>query len=193
MEEGDGAIVDISDLGTITRILFATDGAITHILEAYAGEAVDLVTVTSSVGSGPSSQHDLDGGTDVDSRNLRRRTLLQGRDSGRVFVHADSVVRLDRIPEPVAAGLSQPGASLLALLTQNRIGTFRESVREWEGTDEAIAACFRIDPGEVLVARTYQVVLAGRPVAWITESFPKDGFTSPPSPPRPPEASGRST
>ncbi len=188
MDRREARIVDISDLGTITRILFATDGTITHILEAYAGEAVELVTITSAVVSGSPNGDDL--ATADEGRTLRRRCLLRGCDSRRVFVHADSAVRLDRIPEPVAEALAQPGTSLLSLLTRHRVGTFREGVSEWEGNDEAIAACFAVDPGDLLVARTYQVVLGGQPVAWVTETFPKHGFSAPPACPKAPRSRG---
>lgn len=170
-----GAIVDIRDLGTIPRILFATDGSINHILEAYAGEPVDLARLSSRMPADPSSLEQLGG--NAGERSLQRFSLLRGRRSGRVFVHADSVVMLDRLPEPVGDMLLRSGASLLKLLTQHRVGTFRESIGEWEGTDDDVAAHFGIDPSETLVARTYQIVLARQPVAWVTETFPKSGFS----------------
>ena len=177
MDGPGGAIVDIRGLSLIPRILFATDGAITHILEAYAGEPVDFVRLHSSLISDAADRRRLDLGDDEQA--LQRISLLRGSTSGRVFVHASSVVALDRLPEPVAAELQTTGGSLLRLLAQHRIGTFRETVAEWEGRDPQIAAHFGVPPDEIHVARTYQVVLDSRPVAWITESFPKAGFPSP--------------
>lgn len=173
------AISDIRGLDLIPRILFATDGAITHILEAYVGEPVDLVRVTSATVSDPAER--LEAGFDHDERGLRRKSLLAGRRSGRVFVHSESVVFLDRLPEPVADELVRSGTSLLKLLTGRGIGTFRESIAEWEGTDEHIAAFFGIAPSEIHVARTYQIVVHGRPVARVTESFPKHRFSPGPA------------
>jgi chorismate-pyruvate lyase len=177
VEGPGGAIVDIRGLSLIPRILLATDGAITHILEAYAGETVDFVRVRASVVSDGADRQRLALGDD--ERALRRISLLRGSRSGRVFVHADSVVVVDRIPEPVATELLATDGSLLKLLAHHRIGTFRETVAEWEGTDAAVAAHFGAGPDEIQVARTYEVVLDGRPVAWITESFPKGGFSAP--------------
>jgi len=170
--------VDIRGLGTIPRILFATDGTITHILEAYAGEPVDLVRLSSTMAVDAAHRHRI--GIQGDERALRRLSLRQGRHSRCVFVHADSIVVLDRLPEEVADELVETGASLLELLAHHRIGTFRESTAEWEGRDEQVAAHFGIDPAAIHVARTYHIVLGGRPVAWVTESFPKHGFASPP-------------
>lgn len=169
---------DVTGLGLIPRILFATDGAISHILEAYVGERVDLSRMTSAAVTDPAER--LEVGLVGDERGLRRRSLLRGRRTGRVFVHTESVVFLDRLPTQVAEELAETGTSLLKLLTSRRIGTFREGIAEWEGTDPQIAACFGIDPAEVHVARTYQVVLKGRPVARVTETFPKLGFSSAP-------------
>jgi len=168
-------IVDIVDLGIIPRLLFATDGRISHILEAYAGETVDLVGLTSSLLTEALDRREF--GAEGRERVLQRVGLLRGRASGRVFVHAESVVMLDRVSAPVADELTRTSTSVLKLFSQHRIATFREGVGEWEGHDEHIAAHFGIGPGDLLVARTYQVVVCGRPVAWITESFPKNGFS----------------
>lgn len=179
MECRGGTSVHIEDLGLVPRILFATDGAVTHILEAYAGEPVDLVRLSSSIVECTSRWQEL--GAADGERALDRLSLVRGRQSGRVFIHADSVVLLDRLPERVSQELlTFPGISLLSLLAQQRIGTFRETVSDWQGQDGQLAtSCFGIDSAEVLVARTYQVVVGGRPVAWVTETFPKDGFPLP--------------
>ena len=173
-----GAIVDIRDLSIIPRILFATDGSITHILEAYAREPIDLVRLASSMDADPDERRDL--GIDDDERVLRRRSLLQGRNSGRTFVHADSVVAVDRLPRAVVDDLLETGTSLLKLLSRHRVGSFRETIAEWEDADERIAGYFGDDPAESQVARTYQIVVGGRPVAWVTETFPRNSFGGPP-------------
>lgn len=174
----DDATCDIAGLGLLPRILFATDGAITHIIEAYVGERIDLTRMTSGPVTDPVER--LDVGLVGAERGLRRRSLLRGRRTGRVYVHSESVVFLDRLPTHVADELVETGTSLLKLLTSRRIGTFRESIGEWEGTDPEIAACFGIGANEVQVARTYQIVVKGQPVARVTESFPKLRFSSGP-------------
>jgi len=40
-----------------------------------------------------------------------------------------------------------------------------ETIAYWEGTDEIIAAYLGMDASEFLVARTYQIVVGGRPSA----------------------------
>ena len=176
MRERDGTMVDGTDLGLIPRILFATDGAITHILEAYAREPVDLVTLSSRL----ADTSDLRGlGVADGERALRRISLLRGATTGRVFVHGESVVIVDRLPRAAGDELVRLGGGLLDVLSRHGIGTFRETVDAWDGEDPAVAARLGVGAGDVLVGRTYHVVVGGRPVAWITERFPRDGFSSP--------------
>lgn len=177
MGNPEDVVIDIGDLSIIPRILLATDGTITHILEAYAGEPIDLVRLSSTLVTDASGLEHL--GVEVGERTLRRLSLRRGSQSGRVFVHSDSVVVLDRLPEHLAEEFVRTGASLLKLLAKHRIGTFRENIDEWEGMDAEVAGLLGIDRSEILVARTYQIVVGGRPVAWVTERFPRNGFSSP--------------
>ena len=164
------------DLSLVPRILLATDGGITHILEAYAGEQIDLVRLAISTVLDPSERRHL--GMGAEERALQRVSVLRGRTSGRGFVHAESLLALDRLPEQAANELEQTGASLLTLLAKNRIGTFRETVAEWEGLDRQISGRLGRSTTERLLGRTYQIVSGGRPLAWVTEHFPKAGFPS---------------
>lgn len=179
VDASGGAVVDVSDLGAVPRILFATDGAVTHIVEAHAGEPVDRVLLASAM-----ADEDLERrlGVSAGERTIRRRSVLRGRHSGRAFVHGSSVVLPDRLPEPVVAGAVGTDRMLLDLLSEHRIGSFRETIAEWEGTDDEVAAAFDVEPSTPLVARTYKIVVGGRPVAWVHEAFPRNGFLAAPAP-----------
>ena len=171
---GSDDLPDSSDLDTVPRILLATDGAITHILQAYAGEPIDLVPLASSPDGEPEPELPSGG-----ERPWRRRSLLRGRASGRVFVHGSAMVLLDCLPPVVADELQATGTGVLRLLAKHGVETFRETIAEWQGWDEQLAAHLGVEPSEVLVARIFLVVVGGRPVAWITETFPKAGLSSP--------------
>lgn len=173
-----GEEVGDEDLGVIPRILLATDGTIVHIVEAYAGEPVDPVRLSRNSGTADEVAGMLRPGVQPGERAMRRFGLLRGQRSGRVFVHGDSLLLLDRLPEAVAEDLQRAGGNLLRVLIAHGVGSFRETILEEEGFDQQLAATFDVDPGAPLVFRTFQVVVGGRPVGWITESFPKDGFTA---------------
>ena len=95
------------------------------------------------------------------------------------------MVRAERGPQPSspdpvdhAAALASEAAYEPAGLREEVEDVVRISLRRTLAT-EMIACDICGQPDEVLVARTFRVVVAGRPVAWITETFPKAGLSSP--------------
>ena len=166
-----GARVTLGELGVVPRILLATDGTLTHILEAYADELVRLVKLSQSLVTEPAARKPFD--LDDDERALRRVILLQGATSGVTFIHADSVVMLDRLPAGVADALLTTERPIGKLLAERRTETFREIAGAWEECHEPIAAHFGLTAQDPLLARTYRIVAGGRPLAWITETFPE--------------------
>jgi len=155
-------------LGLVPRILLLTDGTLTHILEAYAAEPIHLVKLGHSLVTGRSVA-----GGGGGERVLRRTILLRGTKTDATFVHADSVVMLDRLPHEVARGLLETDTPIGKLLFSCRAETCREMVDMGEARDPEVASHF--GPGHhELLFRTYQLVYGGRPVATITEKFPKD-------------------
>ncbi len=161
-------------LGLVPRILLATDGTLTHILEAYAAEPVYLVKLSHALVSEPTHRAEL--GLDATERALRRIILLRGTKSDAAFVYADSVVMLDRLPAAVATGLLQTDMPMGKLLFSCRAETLREILVMDEERDDRVAAHFGIGAWDPIVSRTYQIVLEGRPIARITEKFPKAAF-----------------
>lgn len=65
-----GARVTLGELGVVPRILLATDGTLTHILEAYADELVRLVKLLQSLVTEPAAREPFD--LDDGERALRR-------------------------------------------------------------------------------------------------------------------------
>jgi len=167
--------VSLDALGVVPRILLATDGTLTHILEAYASEPVYLVKLSHALLTEVAARTALD--LDDDERALRRIILLKGATTGATFVHADSVVMLDRLPSTVATGLLDTDIPIGKLLFSCRAETFREILTMGEESDPIVASHFDLDGDEPLVSRTYQIVFEGRAVARITEKFPPSTYT----------------
>ena len=165
----------LDTLGLVPRILLATDGTLTHILEAYASELVYLVKLSHAYVTDPLVRTTY--GLDGDERALRRIILLRGSKSDTTFVYADSVVMLDRLPPSVASGLLETDTPIGKLLFSCRAETFREIIAMAEEHDPVVAAHFGIDTSEPVVSRTYQIMLGGRPISRITEKFPKASFS----------------
>ncbi len=171
---GMGTRVAPDALGLVPRILLATDGTLTHILEAYTAEQVYLVKLSQSLVRDPGARATFD--LDEEERALRRIILLRGTTSDTPYVYADSVVMLDRLPAAVADGLLQTDRPIGKLLFSCRAETFREILATGVEQDADVAARFGLGREEPLVARSYQIVFEGRPVARITEMFPTSSF-----------------
>ena len=161
----------MDELGIVPRILLATDGTLTHILEAYAGETVNLVKLSHRLVTDVEVRRSC--GLDDHERALRRVILLRGSESQATFIHADSVVMLDRLPDGMDEELLTTERPIGKLLAQHRAETFRELLSAWEERNERLAAHFDIEPHDPLLARTYRIFAGGRPIAWITETFPE--------------------
>ena len=161
-------------LGVVPRILLATDGTLTHILEAYAEESVHLVKLCHYlvVDPGVRARLELDDG----ERALRRIILLKGSRTNAPLVYADSVVMLDRLPTSVTTGLLETDRPIGKLLYDCRAETFREILWVGEERDGRAAAHFGVGAEGPLASRIYQIVYRGRPVARITEKFPVTAF-----------------
>ncbi len=165
----------LDSLAILPRVLLATDGTLTHILEAYAAEKVGLVKLGHDLVTDPAIRSILD--LDEHEVAMRRIILLRGTRSGTTFVYADSVVMLDRLPPPVAEGLLETDTPIGKLLFSCRAETFREIITTGEEQDTEVAAYFGVDASEPVVFRIYQIVLDGRPIVRITEKFPRTWFS----------------
>ena len=164
----------LESLGVVPRILLATDGTLTHILEAYAAEKVCVVKLSHAPVTDRSVRERY--GLDDRERGLRRVVLLRGCRSSTTFVYADSVVMLDRLPATVADGLLRTDQPIGKLLYFSGAETFREILAMGDERDPTVAAHFGVSEDEPLVSRTYQIVYDRRPIARITEKFPKASF-----------------
>lgn len=170
---------DLADLSLVQRVLLATDGTVTHILEAYAGERMSLVKLAHEMLVDPAQRAGLD--VDDDEQALRRVILLRGSQSGTTFIHAESVMLLDRLHPVVADGLLNTDTPIGKLMWKCRAETFREVLSAWVEPAGGIGAHFGLEPSAPLVARTYQIIEGGQPIARITERFPRDRFPAPPT------------
>lgn len=160
------------------RVLLATDGTVTHVLEAYAGEPVEVVKLHQAFDRGTPTDAALDV-ADAD-RVLRRRVLLRGRDSHRVLVYAEAVVAVDRVDAALLAGLIDTDKPIGMLLAENRTETFREILAVARSAAGSRAADLGIATEAEVVGRTYRIIARRRPIALIAEAFPVTSFRAMP-------------
>jgi chorismate-pyruvate lyase len=156
------------------RILLATDGTVTHLLEVYAEEPIEAVKLAQDL----DTSRETDAGLEVSpgARLLRRRVLLRGHRSRRNLLYAEAVVVPERVPLEVLNGLLRTDQPIGSLLADARTETFREVLLVDREPAGACARHFGIDANAELLFRTYRILSRGQPVMLITEKFPADFF-----------------
>src|SRR5688500_3130627 len=149
-------------------MLLDTDGTVTHIVEAYAGEPIEVVKLLQEFDTANEGDALLDLSED-DEKVLRRRVVLRGRGSKRNLLYAEAVVVPGRVEPAFLDGLVGTDNPIGVLLAQNRTETFRQILRVYREPAGATGAIFGVEATADLIARTYRILAGGLPVLLITE------------------------
>jgi len=167
----------LADLAPFEQILLTTDGTVTEMLEAVAGEPMRVV----KLGQEPRIlAAPLPGlRAEARARVVRREILLSGRRSGTPFLHAESWIAPDHLDARVRAGLEDSDKPVGLLLLEHRIETFKEILDCGQAPAAAIARHFGISADTAMLQRTYRMVSGGVPILLITERFPAGRFRGP--------------
>ena len=162
------------NLSSFQRILLTTDGTVTDMLEAKLWEGIQIVKLYQEKITTDTLIPYLDVGVNTDI--LARKVLLQGKDSGRNHVYAESIIVPDRLGEKIRTGLLEAKKPLGLLINEERLETYREILSCDLESAEEIAEHFDITPDANLISRTYRVFAHQQPVMLITEKFPETAF-----------------
>lgn len=155
------------------RILLATDGTVTTILEAYAGEPIEAVRLAQS--RRPTAPHqaellDVSAGSPV----LDRHVLLRGACSETTFLYGESLIVPERMDAGIVDRLTSTNEPIGALLREHRLETFREVLTVGSEPAGTYGPHFGSDEDAVLLFRTYRVLARAQPIALITEKVLAD-------------------
>lgn len=151
------------------RTLLVADGTVTKSLEAYFWEQVEV----ENLGQAPATLQvaapwlNLAAGATV----LERRVRLRGMESGRVYAYAQSLIKLEALPEHLRADLQQGRIGIGELLRERGLETYREILDVGQSIEPQLKDVFEFDPGD-LIYRTYRIVIQHQPAIQITEKFP---------------------
>jgi len=160
------------------RLLLASEGVLAGALEAYA-----LAPVVADVEGHETMRLDADHARWLTSHPgqtaLSRRTALREATTGRLLVHADSVLLPDRLPSSFLTVLADSPGGLgeafarLSLESRRELLWFgRTPLRGLRAGDRALA-------GNTGVSRCYRLIVEAVPVCCIEESFPDPVFARP--------------
>lgn len=164
-----------SSLSTFQRILLTTDGTVTHILEAYLYEQIQvvkiseqLITLTQDIPA-----MNLVAGTEV----IARKIFLRGRISRRNFIYAESILVPDRLDEKFRHELLHTKTPIGKIWFENRVETFKEIINSGKESMNNYAEYFsETEAATNFLFRTYCVYSNGTPTMMITEKFPETYF-----------------
>lgn len=159
---------DIHQLNRDLRILIATNGTLTRILGVVTDEEIVVQIIAQQIHSRELAQWEQL----PDSRILQRRILLNGRNSGRRFVGAESLIAIDLLPDSIAADLMTTNSPIGEIMAASRLETFKEPADVWiaESPDWLAAATRQTAPPKT-VGRRYRILIGGRPAIIVTEYF----------------------
>ena len=158
----------------LQRLLLVTDGRITDIVQAYAGETVEAVKLNQKLIIAGSHFSTLQ--LNCKSQLLDRSILLQGLNTKNNYLYADSQIVLERLDADIRHELLFSRQPIGKLLRENKIETYREILDCGIEPAGLLGRYFGIKPSAELIYRTYLVLINGLPVMQITEKFPTTHF-----------------
>lgn len=166
--------IDPSSLSTFQRILLTTDGTVTHMLEAYLFEQIQVVKLSEQLISVSQDIEPMEliKGTDV----IVRKIFLRGRISRRNFIYAESIVVPERLEENFRKELLETKTPIGKIWLEQRVETFKEIIDSGKEPASELASDFKINPQENILFRTYCVFTNQKPTMMITEKFPESFF-----------------
>jgi chorismate-pyruvate lyase len=161
---------DIEALPPFLRVLLVTDGTVTKSLESFFWEPV----VVEALGQ---HQQVLEQpvpwlGMGAGDRALVRRVRLKGTQSGHVYAYAESVIRLELLPQLLRDDLLAGKIGIGELLRETGLETYREIMDMGREVDPSLSSVFDAKHGDELVYRTYRILINHQPTIVITEKFP---------------------
>ena len=162
------AVIDDAALSPMQKTLLVTDGTVTQLLEAFTGERIRVRKLGQSVVSGGPAPLMVG----AQEPAISQRILLCG--AQRAYLHAESWLVPARMPRDMQEALERTDTPIGQLWKAARLETFREIVDFRRETNADVATL--LDSGEGILARSYLVYTAGRPMSLVVERFPSDLF-----------------
>jgi chorismate-pyruvate lyase len=161
--------LNLRTLSAVERALLVIDGTVTRFLEAYMMEPIDIIRLgeTRERLTRPHVWLELPKGEAV----VSRRVLLRGRYSDHVYASAASLVVPYRVKNAVQPVDGRIPEGLGRMLLNGRTEQYRELL--WYGKEIAndLPGEMRTLDTECSMARTYRIIVQGKPAMMITEWF----------------------
>jgi chorismate lyase len=173
--EADLSVAEIRKLDRDLRILIATNGTLTRILNVLANEEIAVEIVRQQIHDVAPKELELE--DSAIGRVLQRDILLKGRTSGNAFIAAESLIAIDLLPHAIIASLTETDRPIGEIMAASCIETFKEEAKVWTGKLPSWPALDGYQNSRTgNVARRYRIIAGGRPVFVITEYVLRTAF-----------------
>lgn len=161
----------------LARVLLATDGSITRILEAYTQGPVKIVTI-----DGAEIQANADLAKELNIQvgsKVTHRVVKIVDVEGEALIFAESFIPLFRLPDTVKKDLTHADIPIGKILAKHNLETRRELRKIWvEPANKKITQIFKVKPNHLFLCRTYDIIYKNKILMKITEKFPHDLFSA---------------
>jgi len=152
----------------LQRVLLVTDGNLTLALEAAFLETIRVQKLSQcEVPLREPTCVGRTGGT-----GLRRIVLLEGKESGRVYAHAESLIAVDELSQSFRDALLSSDIPIGWLWVAHKMELYKEVLELCYCCAGDLAEHLSCSRGESVFRRKYRVYTGGRPVMMITEHLP---------------------
>lgn len=159
------------DLSLLQKLLLATDGTVTQLLELYTGRPIRVRKLHQALAAPPHSPLLQ---TRAGDQVLERAILLH--DGARNLLYAESRFVMGCLPETMHRQLLESEQPIGSLWRTERLETYREVVATGCQPEPALCQHFAVAPGQEFLSRTYLIFRQLRPMGMITEKFPASQF-----------------
>jgi chorismate-pyruvate lyase len=140
------------------QLLMQTDGTVTELIKLLANEDVQVVKLSESFVESP-------------ERLLYRRIYLQGKQSLKNWLYAESKIYLDNLPKNFVSDLLHKSLPIGTLWNDYRIETFKKIINKQAIHSQGVKQS-GFDKDSPLLTRSYQVYNQGLIIMEIQENFP---------------------
>jgi chorismate-pyruvate lyase len=162
--------VDPGGLSPLLRALLTIDGTVTQFLESYQAEPVRVELIDQQACTAGVSAPWL--ACNEAEAALRRRSILVGAESNRLYAFAESVIVTSRLAHGMREGLEAEPGGLGKIILDSALETRREAL--WFGSEPAreLPPQVQIYGPPAFLTRSYRIFAGGLPMMQITERFP---------------------
>jgi chorismate lyase len=166
---------EIRKLDRDLRILIATNGTLTRILNVVANDEMVVQIIKQQIHHVAPKIPEFE--QLASGRVLQRHILLRGRSSGNPFVAAESLIAIDLLPPAITTSLTKTDCPIGEVMAASCLETFKEAAKVWIGELPGWLATAGYQNSQPrTVTRRYRIITGGQPVLIITEYFLRNVF-----------------